>query len=112
MGCGGGSAITEMARNFPNSEFHAYDPSNHAITNCQTKIDDLGLRNMKTFVAGGESLPTTPIYDFLITFDCLHDMTQPVEVIASIRSAMKDDGTWLIKDIRSQPDFKENMRNP
>jgi hypothetical protein len=33
-------------------------------------------------------------------------------VIAAIRRCLRDDGTWLIKDIRSQPDFKENMRNP
>lgn len=112
VGCGGGVAITEMARQFPNSTFHGYDPSNHAITNCQQKIKDLGLNNMQTFVAGGEALPQTPTYDFLITFDCLHDMTQPADVIASIRKAMQPDGTWLIKDIRSQPDFKENMRNP
>ena len=39
-------------------------------------------------------------------------MTRPAEVISSIRQSLKADGTWLIKDIRSQPDFKENMRNP
>ena len=39
-------------------------------------------------------------------------MTRPAEVIAAIRRALKSDGTWLIKDIRSTPDFKQNMRNP
>ena len=39
-------------------------------------------------------------------------MTHPDEVIRAIRRALRDDGTWLIKDIRSQPDFKANMRNP
>jgi SAM-dependent methyltransferase len=63
-------------------------------------------------VAGGEALPDQPTFDFVITFDCIHDMTRPGEVISSIRQSLKDEGTWLIKDIRSHPDFKENLRNP
>lgn len=112
VGCGGGIAVTTLAQSFPNSTFHAYDPSNHAIARCQEKIKTLGLRNLQTFVAGGEELPDAPTYDFVITFDCIHDMTRPADVIARIRRALKPDGTWLIKDIRSHADFKVNMRNP
>jgi len=70
------------------------------------------LPNMQAHVASGEALPQEPTYDFVITFDCLHDMTRPAAVIESIRRALKPDGTWLIKDIRSNADFKKNMRNP
>jgi 2-polyprenyl-3-methyl-5-hydroxy-6-metoxy-1,4-benzoquinol methylase len=112
VGCGGGIALMALASAYPNSTFHGYDPSAHAIERCQQKIAELGLANVEMFVAGGESLPTTGTYDFLITFDCIHDMTRPAEVIASIRRSLKDDGTWLIKDIRSQPSFKDNLRNP
>ena len=64
-------------------------------------MKELGLDNVELFAAGGESLPTEPTYDLVITFDCVHDMTRPDLVIAAIRRAIKDDGTWLIKDIRS-----------
>lgn len=112
VGCGGGVALIAMAEAFPNSEFHGYDPSQHAIDRCHEKVEVLGLDNVRLFVAGGESLPRAPTYDFLITFDCIHDMTRPADVISSIYRAMQPEGTWLIKDIRSQPDFKENMKNP
>ena len=112
VGCGGGLAVAVMAEAFPESEFHGYDPSVHAIDRCREKIADKNLGNLKAFVAGGEALPQEATYDFLITFDCLHDMTRPSEVIGAIRRVMKPDGTWLIKDIRSAPDFRENMRNP
>ena len=39
-------------------------------------------------------------------------MTRPDEVIASIRRALQPDGTWMIKDSRSQPRFEDNLRNP
>ena len=112
VGCGGGIALFTMAQAFPNSQFHGYDPSQHAIDRCQAKADDLGLSNVHLQVAGGEALPGSPTFDFVITFDCIHDMTRPGEVIQAIRRCMKPDGTWLIKDIRSAPDFKQNMRNP
>jgi 2-polyprenyl-3-methyl-5-hydroxy-6-metoxy-1,4-benzoquinol methylase len=112
VGCGSGLALASMAVAFPASEFHGYDPSNHAIANCHTKVREQKLTNMQAFVASGEALPKEPTYDFVITFDCLHDMTRPAAVIAAIRRALKPDGTWLIKDIRSHADFKRNMRNP
>ncbi len=112
VGCGGGIAIAAMAAAYPNSEFHGYDPSSHAINNCNAKIKSQNLGNMKTFVAGGKDLPESATYDFIITFDCMHDMTQPAEVARAIRGSIKENGTWLIKDIRSQSDFKKNMRNP
>lgn len=112
VGCGGGIALMAMARAFPASEFHGYDPSSHAIKRCEEKVAESGLDNVKFFVAGGEELPDSPTYDFLITFDCIHDMTHPARVISAINQALRPDGTWLIKDIRSKPDFKDNMRNP
>jgi len=112
VGCGGGLALVAMAQAFPNSTFHGYDPSTHAIDRARQKVAELGLENVILHVAGGESLPTQATFDFVITFDCIHDMTQPGDVIGAIRRSMTDDGTWLIKDIRSAADFKENMRNP
>ena len=112
VGCGGGIALLTLARAFPSSTFHGYDPSQHAIDRCQAKVEEYGANNVQLHVAGGEDLPAEPTFDFLITFDCIHDMTHPADVIARIRRAMKPDGTWLIKDIRSTPDFKQNMRNP
>jgi 2-polyprenyl-3-methyl-5-hydroxy-6-metoxy-1,4-benzoquinol methylase len=112
VGCGSGLALASMAAAFPKSTFHGYDPSTHAVANCNAKVRDQKLSNMQAFAASGEALPSTPTYDFVITFDCLHDMTRPGAVIESIRKALQPDGTWLIKDIRSTPDFKKNMRNP
>ena len=112
VGCGSGLALLAMAEAYPNSEFHGYDPTAHAIKRAESKAAERGLGNVVFHTAGGEDLPREPRYDFIITFDCIHDMTRPAEVIASIRRALKPDGTWLIKDIRSKPDFKQNMRNP
>lgn len=112
VGCGGGIAIATLAASFPNSNFHGYDPSSHAIDRCKDKIRSEKLENLETFVAGGESLPDEQVYDFIITFDCIHDMAHPAEVISAIHRSLKPDGTWLIKDIRSYGNFETNRKNP
>jgi hypothetical protein len=35
-------------------------------------------------------------YDLVATFDCLHDMGDPVGAARHIRQALDSDGTWLI----------------
>ncbi len=112
VGCGAGVALLAMASAYPDSTFHGYDPSEHAIDRARAKVAEHGLDNVELEVAGGEQLPDDAGFDLIITFDCIHDMTRPAEVIASIRRAIRHDGTWLIKDIRSQPRFEDNLGHP
>lgn len=112
VGCGGGIALCTLAQAFPESEFHGLDPSSHAIASAEKKKADLGLDNAAFHRERGENLEPEPKWDFVLTFDCIHDMTRPDLVIAAIRSALADDGTWLIKDIKSHPVYEKNFRNP
>lgn len=112
VGCGAGVALLVMAEAYPNSQFHGYDPNQHGIDRAEAKAAEKGLGNVQFHVTGGEALPQDPTFDFVITFDCMHDMTRPAEVMAAIRKGLKTDGTWLIKDIRSKPNFEDNLRNP
>ena len=112
VGCGAGVALTAMAESYPASTFHGYDLSHHAIARAQERVEEAGLRNVVLHHASGADLPTTPTFDFALTFDCLHDMTAPADTIAAIRRALKDDGTWLIKDIRANSLHLDNLRNP
>ena len=57
--------------------------------------------------------PTDGSADLVVTFDCLHDMTDPAGMVRAIRAALADDGTWLLVDIKAQDTFAENVaRNP
>ncbi|MCP4038371.1 MAG: methyltransferase domain-containing protein [bacterium] len=112
VGCGSGVALTEMAAAYPKSQFVGYDPNSHAIERASALATERGLSNIELHVAGGEDLPSEPRFDFLLTLDCIHDMPQPARVIQAIRRALLPHGTWLIKDIRSQPRFEDNLAHP
>ena len=49
----------------------------------------------------------------VFTFDCIHDMTHPFEVMQSIRRCISPDGTWLLVDIKALDTLEQNVaRNP
>ena len=50
-------------------------------------------------------------YDLVATFDCLHDMGDPVGAARHIRQALDADGTWLIVEPLAGDTLAENL-NP
>lgn len=113
IGCGAGMALIEMAKAFPHSQFHGYDISKHALARAENNKASAGVTNVTYHDAAVDRLPATNSLDFITTFDCIHDMTHPMEMIQAIRKAIKPDGTWFIADPKSAPTFEENLeKNP
>ncbi len=113
VGCGAGIALITMAKEFPSSEFHGYDTSKHALALAEKNLSESGLTNVTFHDVAGEQLPADASFDFITTFDCIHDMTHPTQVLGVIRKAIKDDGVYLIADVNGKPTFDENLaENP
>ena len=113
VGCGAGLALLEMSKAYPQSAFHGYDISQHAIERARANAAQAGVGNVTFHDASGDALPADGSFDFITSFDCIHDMTHPEDVMRAIRRALKSDGTWLIADINAKPTFEENLeRNP
>jgi 2-polyprenyl-3-methyl-5-hydroxy-6-metoxy-1,4-benzoquinol methylase len=112
VGCGGGVALLTLAEAFPASRFEGVDPSGHAIEGAGRAAAEAGLGNVAFRVARGEDVAPDPVHDLVLTFDCLHDMTHPQRVAEAIRGALRPDGTWLIREIRSTGSWSGDRRNP
>lgn len=113
IGCGTGVAVVELAKAYPKSRFHGYEISEHALKRAEQNRQEAGLANVEFHDARTDPLPSEPRFDLVTTFDCLHDMAHPQRVIAGIRKAIRDDGTWFIADIKAKETFEENMEeNP
>jgi len=110
VGCGAGLALELLAEAFPASTYEGYDVSERAIEAAKQRF--AGADNVTVHLAGGEEVPPTGDVDLMLTLDCLHDMPRPDLAMAAIRRAVADDGTWLVKEIRSAPEWGRNLRNP
>jgi SAM-dependent methyltransferase len=113
IGCGAGGAVLLMASAFPRSRFVGYDISRHALGRAEERLAASGLTNVRFVDPRDEPVPDDRSFGFVTTFDCIHDMTDPVGMIRSIRSALADDGTWLLVDIKARDSFADNVaKNP
>ena len=96
VGCGHGASTTLMARAFPKSSFTGSDYHEESITQARKRVADEGLAGQVKFdVASAQTFDGGP-YDLATTFDCLHDMGDPVGAARHIREMLAPDGTWMV----------------
>lgn len=113
IGCGAGSALLQLAEAFPASTFRGYDISHYALGRADAKREAKGLANVTFHDPRRDPLPVDGRADLVLTFDCIHDMTHPGEVIHGIARALAPDGTWLLVDIKALDTFEQNAaKNP
>ena len=113
VGCGAGGAVLLMAGAYPKSTFTGYDISQYALDRAAAKLAEAGVSNASFHDPRNAPLATDHSVDFITTFDCIHDMTHPQQMMQSLRAAIKPDGTWLLVDIKAHDTFMENARkNP
>lgn len=109
VGCGAGSAVLLLAEAFPASRFVGYDISSYALARANEKADGRRLVNARFADPRREPLPDDGSLGLVTTFDCVHDMAHPAEVIGAIRASLADDGAWLLVDIQAGDTIAENI---
>ncbi len=113
IGCGSGGAALLMGSTFPNSTIDGFDISKFALTRAEERKSESGAHNVSFFDPREDPIADDHSYDLICTFDCIHDMTQPTEMMKTIRKALKNDGTWLLVDIKAQETLELNViKNP
>jgi 2-polyprenyl-3-methyl-5-hydroxy-6-metoxy-1,4-benzoquinol methylase len=113
VGCGAGGAVLRMAKEFPVSKIVGYDISHYALERANERLAASGITNARFADPQVEPLPTDNSLHFVSTFDCIHDMTHPLAVMKAIRASLRDDGVWLLVDIKAHDTFAMNAeKNP
>ncbi len=111
VGCGHGASTILMAQAFPNSRFYGFDYHEDSILAARAQAEAAGVSDRATFeVAKAAEYPGSD-YDFVTTFDCLHDMGDPVGASAHVKNSLAKDGTWLIVEPYAG-DTPESNHNP
>jgi len=112
VGCGRGRAIQLLAARFPASRFTGYDFSDEAIAWARAEAARQGLTNIRFEVRDAAGLDEVASYDWIVTFDAIHDQKDPAAVLAAIHRALRDDGIYLMQDIKGSSHLHQNMDHP
>jgi 2-polyprenyl-3-methyl-5-hydroxy-6-metoxy-1,4-benzoquinol methylase len=112
LGCGRGRALVQLAEAFPNSRFIGYDFSGEAIAYANTEAQRRNLSNVTFQIKDAATLDEVERYDFITTFDAIHDQARPDRVLQNIYNALKPDGVYLMQDIHASADVSGNLDHP
>jgi 2-polyprenyl-3-methyl-5-hydroxy-6-metoxy-1,4-benzoquinol methylase len=111
IGCGHGASTILMGKAYPNSKFTGFDYHDGSITSARESAKKQGLGDAVKFdVSPAASIPGND-YDLVTTFDCLHDMGDPVGAAKHVRKALAPGGTWMIVEPIAGDDTASNL-NP
>jgi 2-polyprenyl-3-methyl-5-hydroxy-6-metoxy-1,4-benzoquinol methylase len=115
VGCGRGRIMYRLAALYPRSRFIGMDLSPEAIEYARAEAARLGLRNLE-FVAVDlsdfEDTAEPGAFDFITTFDAVHDQARPLSILRGIHRALKPDGVYLMQDIKGSSHVRNNIAHP
>ena len=115
LGCGRGMIITRLAELYPKSTFVGLDLSREAITWAQENASAKKLRNVEFVVrdlTDFDESADKDAYDFVSTFDAVHDQAQPLRMLRGIHRTLKRDGVYLMQDIKGSSFVHNNLAHP
>ena len=105
IGCGQGASVSLMADAFPASVFIGYDSHAESIDAARRATRAI---NASFEVGAAVDVPGGD-YDLVTTFDCLHDMGDPVAAARRIRQIICPDGTWLLVEPSAGDTPEDNL---
>ena len=112
VGCGSGHAANLMAEAFPRSRFVGFDFSEAALAAATAEAERKVLANARFERRDAARLGETARFDFIATFDAVHDQARPDLVLAGIAQALRPGGTYLCVDISASSKLAENVDHP
>jgi 2-polyprenyl-3-methyl-5-hydroxy-6-metoxy-1,4-benzoquinol methylase len=111
-GCGRGRALIEMAKRFQKSRFTGYDLCADAIEWARAAARRAGVGNV-TFEARDLTGYAEPgRFDFITSFDAIHDQKDPEGLIRGLRASLKPGGVYLVQDIGGSAKLENNLDFP
>jgi SAM-dependent methyltransferase len=112
VGCGSGHAINLMARAFPRSRFTGFDVSDVGLDAGRAEATEMSLTNARFVSRDAADLAEAAAFDFITSFDAVHDQARPDLMLAGIARALRSDGTYLCVDFRASSTLAGNLGHP
>jgi 2-polyprenyl-3-methyl-5-hydroxy-6-metoxy-1,4-benzoquinol methylase len=111
IGCGHGVTSLLIADAYPNSRVDGSDYHDGSIAEARRFAAEAGLSDRVTFSVSAPDALESGAYDLVTSFDCLHDMGDPVAVGRQVRAALAPGGSWMIVEPNAGDTLQDNL-NP
>jgi SAM-dependent methyltransferase len=111
VGCGLGASSVLLAQAYPQARIAGSDYHDRSIELARKRAADAGVADRVGFEVASAQTFSGRGYDLVTTFDCLHDMGDPLGAARHVREALTPDGTWMIVEPAAGDRVEDNL-NP
>jgi ubiquinone/menaquinone biosynthesis C-methylase UbiE len=115
VGCGRGRIVNRLAELYPRSRFTGMDLSSEAVLTAWEEAAEKKLRNvefMVTDLSNFDKKAEDEAFDLVTTFDAIHDQAKPLNVLKGIHRTLRNDGIYLMQDIKGSSQVYKNIDHP
>jgi len=115
LGCGRGRVLNRLAELYPRSTFRGMDLSQDAIGFARDEAAARRLENVEFIavdVSDFDARADPESFDFITTFDAVHDQARPLNVLKGIHRALKPTGVYLMQDISGTSHVHRDVEHP
>ncbi|AOY58797.1 MULTISPECIES: class I SAM-dependent methyltransferase [Desulfococcus] len=106
MGCGTGWSAIGMAQSYPGIHVDGFDVDAASITDARDNARNAGLDHRVRFEVRDAGDPDlTGAYDLVTAFECVHDMSDPVAGLTTMRRLAGSRGSVIVMDERTGERF-------
>lgn len=100
IGCGFGWSSIGLALAYPGLTVEAFDVDVPSITAARRNAAEAGVADRVRFHVADAAAVTAVPFDVVFAFECIHDLPDPVAVLASMRRLAGDGGAVVVMDER------------
>ena len=100
VACGTGWSSIAFALAYPDVVVDGFDADDASIADARRNAAEAGVGDRVHFEVRDAVEPGLPdgAYDLVAAFECVHDLSQPVETLSAMRRLARDDGFVLVAD--------------
>ncbi len=100
VGCGFGWSSIGVAQAYPKATVDGFDIDAPSVERATANAIEAGVADRVSFRAADVGTVEAAGYDVALALECVHDMPDPVSVLAAMRSMVKPGGAVIVMDER------------
>jgi 2-polyprenyl-3-methyl-5-hydroxy-6-metoxy-1,4-benzoquinol methylase len=112
FGCGTGRVTLALAEAFPNSQFIGLDADPDSIRQAKTYAKESDQEDRVRFVCQQvDDVSKHRGFDLITACDCIHDLTDPIGTLVSLRELLKPGGTLFVVEPKVADNLEDNINS-
>ncbi len=105
IGCGEGWSTLALARAYPSAHVVGVDLDAASVEAARARAREAGLAERVDFRHADAASLDGELFDAALIIEAVHDMANPVPVLASVRRALRPEGSLVVVDERVAEEF-------